>query len=88
MDKTFICGTVAVICGWTTITPIDRIKTLFQTGKINGDLKTMVIQIRSNLGIGAFRGFTYVMARAIPFHTVSFCTMEYLNKEHLMCLYN
>lgn len=88
MYKTFICGTVAVICGWTTITPIDRIKTLFQTGKINGDLKTMVIQIRSNLGIGAFRGFTYVMARAIPFHTVSFCTMEYLNKEHLMYFSN
>lgn len=83
MSKTFICGTVAVICGWTTVTPIDRIKTLFQTGKINGDLRTMARQISSNLGVGAFRGFSYVMARAIPFHTVSFCTMEYLNKETL-----
>lgn len=81
MNKTFICGTIAVICGWTTVTPIDRLKTLFQTGKIKFDRK-ILSEIHHNVFTGAFRGFSYVMARAIPFHTISFCTMEYLNKNN------
>ena len=83
MNKTIICGTVAVICGWTIVTPIDRIKTLFQTGNITFNTSTRNIfrKIYISLQRGAFQGFPYVMARAIPFHTVSFCTMEYLNKN-------
>ena len=73
--KTALCGTGAVIVGWSTVTPVDRIKTLIQSGKF------VWTEYRF---VDSFVGFRYVMLRAIPFHVVSFCVMEFLNKKNLL----
>lgn len=70
--KTIICGTVATISGWTFVTPIDRVKTLVQTGKFN--LKTYNF-------MHSFHGFTPAIVRAVPFHVTVFLSMEWLKKQ-------
>lgn len=71
--KTILCGTTAVISGWGTITPIDRIKTQIQSGKF--DFKTYNFT-------SSYNGFSFALMRAIPFHVTCFLVMEYLNKKN------
>ena len=73
--KTALCGTGAVIVGWSAVTPFDRIKTLVQNGSF--DWKTYRVS-------DSFIGFRFIMMRAIPFHVMSFCTMEHLNKKNIL----
>ena len=70
--KTVLCGTAAVISGWGTIVPIDRIKTRIQSGTFN--IKTYDFK-------GSFNGFQYALMRAIPFHVTCFLVMELLSKK-------
>lgn len=69
--KTVLCGTGAVISGWTVIAPIDRIKTQIQSR--NFDLKSYNI-------IHSYHGFKFALMRAIPFHVTCFVVMEELKK--------
>ena len=69
--KTIVCGTCAVIVGWGTVVPLDRIKTQVQTGKF--DIKTYDIR-------KSYSGFGFALMRAIPFHVTCFVMMEMLNK--------
>lgn len=69
--KTILCGSAAVISGWGTIVPIDRIKTQIQSGKFN--IKTYDFK-------GSFKGFNYALMRAIPFHVTCFLVIEFLTK--------
>lgn len=71
VPKTILCGIGAVIGGWGTITPLDRLKTQIQTGKF--DIKTYNIK-------HSYKGFNFALMRAIPFHVTCFVVMEYLNK--------
>lgn len=68
--KTIMCGTSAVIFGWGSITPIDRIKTQIQSGTFN---------IKTYDFTKSFTGFRFALLRAIPFHVTCFLVMEHLN---------
>lgn len=70
--KTIGCGITAVIFGWSSIVPIDRIKTQIQSGTFN--IKTYNIK-------DSFQGFRFALLRAIPFHVTCFLIMEHLNKK-------
>jgi len=70
--KTSIIGVAAIVCSWTVIAPIDRLKTVIQSGKFN--IKTYDFR-------NSFNGFKFCMLRAVPFHVVSFSVMEHLSKS-------
>lgn len=72
--KTALCGAGAIIAGWGTITPIDRIKTKIQSGTF--DYKTY--DYRSS-----FSGFRFAIMRAVPFHVTCFLIMEELNMNRM-----
>lgn len=69
--KTILCGTGAVICGWGTIAPFDRVKTQIQCGNFN----LSKYNIRAS-----YAGFQFALMRAIPFHATCFVVMEELKK--------
>ena len=70
--KTIVCGAGATITGWSTIVPIDRIKTKIQSGTF--DHKTYDYK-------GSFKGFRFALMRAVPFHVTCFVIMEFLTKN-------
>ena len=68
--KTALIGIPSITAAWMIITPIDKIKTNIQS------------QVRSVAKLStAYRGFTYVMLRAIPFHTTCFVVFEHMNSR-------
>ena len=70
--KTSLCGAFAVLIGWGTIIPIDRIKTQIQSGIF--DWKKYDFK-------ASYRGTHFALLRAIPFHVTCFLVMETLNKK-------
>lgn len=77
--KTIGCVTIAIICGWSSIVPIDRLKTAIQSP--NFSWKTYEFS-------KSFSGFRFALLRAVPFHCTSFSLMVFLmsKKESLMTL--
>jgi gas vesicle protein len=68
--KTIICACCAVITGWGSILPIDRIKTQISTGTfVWKDYKIL----------DSYRGAKWAFARALVFHTSCFLIIEELN---------
>lgn len=68
--KTALIGIPSITSAWLVITPIDKIKTNIQSN--------VKIDIH-NIGT-AYKGFLFVMLRAIPFHTTCFVVFEFMNK--------
>lgn len=77
--KTIGCVTGAIICGWSSITPIDRLKTAMQGD--NFSWKTYEYT-------KSFKGFSFAILRAVPFHCTSFSLMLYLmsQKQSIMTM--
>lgn len=69
--KTMLCGATAVICGWTVIIPIDKIKTQIQTGTFNWATYKLS---------HSYVGLRIALLRAIPYHTACFSVNEWLLK--------
>jgi len=72
-QKTVLCGTGAVISGWSVIAPIDRIKTQIQSRNFN---------LSSYNIMHSYHGFKFALMRAIPFHVTCFVVMEELKKHY------
>jgi hypothetical protein len=75
--KTIFCGVGAVLGGWGTITPLDRIKTRIQSGNNDKEAKLSVFKTIQR----SYTGFHFALMRAIPFHVTCFLVIEYLNKN-------
>lgn len=69
IPKTLGCVTAAIICGWSSIVPIDRLKTAMQSPDFNW---------KKYQFSKSFNGFKYALLRAVPFHCTSFLIMVYL----------
>ena len=69
--KTAVIGCFTSITAWSLIYPIDTIKTNVQAGLAlsNYNIKHL------------YKGFSYALIRAIPFHTTCFVMYEALTKR-------
>lgn len=67
--KTIGCVSSAIVCGWSSIVPIDRLKTAMQSPGFSW--KTYAFR-------KSFDGFRFALLRAVPFHCVSFSMMVYM----------
>lgn len=77
--KTLGCVSTAIVAGWSSIVPIDRLKTSMQTPGFSW--KTYQFS-------KSFNGFGPALLRAVPFHCTSFSLMVYMmgKKDTIMSL--
>ena len=66
MKKIAAIGCASVICAWTVIFPLDKIKTNIQSN----------MQVTPHNIKTLYRGFTFALMRAIPFHVTCFVVYE------------
>lgn len=66
------CVTGAIICGWSSIVPIDRLKTAIQSPNFSWS----TYQFSKS-----FNGFGPALLRAVPFHCTSFSLMLYFKNK-------
>ncbi len=68
---TGLIGIPSIVTAWMFITPIDKIKTNIQSNK----------PVNLHGLFSMYKGFTFVMLRAIPFHTTCFVVFEFAIKH-------
>jgi hypothetical protein len=80
--NSFIYGGIAGTTSWIFIYPQDRVKTKIQALKdTNMSFKEGYNEIVKKDGIKSlYKGFSYALLRAIPFHSTAFMTMELCKK--------
>jgi len=76
----FVAGGVAGIAEWLVALPLDTIKTRIQAGKAEG-FQAAAVEIMRRQGVtGFYRGFGWVMARAIPANGAAVCGIHIVER--------
>ncbi len=81
--SSFVFGGISGTMAWIFIYPQDRIKTIIQSNNSSNSLSTIIKNLYKTGGF--YNGFSFAVARAILLHSGTFCTMEYLSSNNVLC---